>query len=825
MSLHYILSQHLLPLITLSYIAGIFASTLPVEFSNTIIHYYPFICLNGIFLLLCKTGWRKTIAVLLMLLFLQVGIYSATIAQQHPSSPHHIYTIISQPQEAVITGTIKRLYSFNGETSRFDLHAHAMRTKFENSQPITGNIRYSIAGELSQKLIPGNMVAVRAKLKRPQRYLTAGSFDYPGYLAQHDIYITGFIRSPFHLQPIDTQHSTFQHLLLLPERLRMQINHFVDSTLSGDRAAIYKALLTGDRNAITPATLENFKSSGCMHILAISGIHMSLLGVFLFSVFFWLLRRSSWLILNIDVKKAAVILCIIPLVFYAFIAGAKQPVLRALFMSLMVIGAVCYGKKHSFAGLVSLAALCLLSFSPLALFTPSFQLTFAAVIAIAAVIPWLTAVNNTIGQRFSSQFIHKSLQWLVAGCVVSAAATVGTAPLLIFHFNRISLVGVVANLAVEPVICLWSLLLGFAAIPCIWIFPSLAAFFLNIGGVGIQCAQYVAEFFASLPYSSLHLPTISPGHLIIFYLCLIFLYLSSSFPAIVRHGTAFVLCITTFLMLISPAEITKKTTTESTLTFIDIGQGSCTLLELPGGKRALIDGGAITSPGFDSGKQIIAPFLFSKGIQKIDTIIITHADSDHYSGITHVLKHFNVSILWINQINIHAAGWHDMLETAKKHEVEVQVPKDGEIIINGNEASLQVLVSGKAPRYRQKRNDGSMVLKYRHDNFSALFPGDITASRERELAKAGLDLHSTVLLAAHHGSATSSTPLFIKTVTPDIIIASSGRSWRRSFPSQKLSAQCEKLGIDFLPTSKFGSIRLKTKAGKYEVHTFRPMRL
>ncbi len=822
MSLQYILSQHLLPLITVSYITGILASSLPVEFSKTDFLHYLFLCLNGIFLLFCKSRWHKTISVLLILLFLQIGIYSAKSARQPPSSPHHIYTIISQPQEAVITGTIKRLYSFNGETSRFDLHAHAMQTKSENSRPITGNIRYSIEGELSHKLSPGEMVAVRAKLKRPHKYLTEGSFDYPAYLARHDIYITGFIRSPLHLQPIDIQQSSFQQLLFLPERLRMKINRFVDSTLSGDRAAIYKALLTGDRNAITPQTMENFKSSGCMHILAISGIHMSLLGVFLFSVFFWLLRRSSWLILNIDVKKTAVILCVSPLAMYALIAGAKQPVLRALLMSLMVIGAIFYGKKHSFAGLVSLAALCLLTFSPLALFTPSFQLTFTAVIAIAAAIPWLTKVNNTIGQRFSSRHIQKSLQWLIACCVVSAAATIGTAPLLIFHFNRISLIGVVANLVVEPVICLWSLLLGFAAIPCIWIFPSLAAIFLHIGGVGIQCAQYFTEIFASLPYSSLYLPTISPGHLIIFYVCLIVLYLSSSFPAIVRHGTALVVCVTALLMLISPAEISKKSITESTLTFLDIGQGSCTLLELPGGTRALIDGGAIASPGFNTGEQIIAPFLLSKGIQKIDTIVITHADSDHYNGITHVLKHFNVSTLWVNQINIHSEEWRNMLETAREYGVEVLIPKDGEKILNNEQASLQVLVLGKGPHTQQSRNDGSIVLKYRHDNFSALFPGDITASRERELTNARLDLHSKILLAAHHGSATSSTPEFIQAVTPELIIASSGRSWSKSFPSPKLSEQCEKLGIEFLPIIKFGSISVKTKAGMYEVHTFRP---
>lgn len=825
MSLQYILSQQLLPLITLSYIVGIFASTLPVEFSYTSTHIYLLLCLSAIFLLLCKSRWQKTISLLLILLFFQVGIYSARTAQQLPSSPHHIYTIISQPQEAVIIGTIKRIYSFSGEISRFDLRTQAIKTKTDNSQPIVGNIRYSIAGKLSQKLKPGNMVAVRAKLKRPLKYLTAGTFDYPGYLAQHNIYITGFIRSPYHLQIIDTQQSPLQQLLFLPERLRMKINRFVDSTLSDDRAAIYKALLTGDRNAITPATLENFKSSGCMHILAISGIHMSLLGVFLFSVFFWLLRRSSWLILNIDVKKTAVVLCIFPLVLYALLAGAKQPVLRALFMSLMVIGAVCYGKKHAFAGLVSLAALCLLTFSPLALFTPSFQLTFAAVIAIAAVIPWLTKINNTIGQRFSSRLIHKSLVWLVTGCVVSLAATIGTAPLLILHFNRISLIGVVANLVIEPVICLWSLLLGFAAIPCIWIFPSLAALFLHIGGVGLQCALYFSEFFSSFPYSSLHLPTISPVHLIIFYLCLIVLYLSSSFPVIARLGTVFVLITATLLMIISPAELTKKSISESTLTFIDIGQGSCTLLELPGGKRALIDGGAITSGRFDPGKQIIAPFLFSKGIQKIDTIVITHADSDHYSGVAHVLRHFNVSTLWINQTNVHSAGWDDMLETAREYGVEVQKPQDGEKIIHNDQASLQVLVSGKALQSPQKRNDGSMVLKYRHENFSALFPGDISASREKELIQAGLDLPSTVLLAAHHGSATSSSSQFIQAVTPDIIISSSGRNWRRSFPSQKLSEQCEKLGIEFLPTSKFGSISVKTKAGKYDVHTFRPKRL
>ncbi len=822
MKLQQLLSNRLLTIITLSYICGIFlTSYTSTLLMNNAYHFLLLSIVTPIFLLL-PTQWRKTNSITLVFFFIVIGHFAGTSGKLLPTSPSHLYNIIATPQETTVLGVLSRIYSFNGAVSRFDVRAEAMRTKSTDFQSVKGNIRYTMAYEFPDNIVPGSLIAVRADLKRPDKYHTVGSFNYPDYLASQNIYVTGFIDSELYLQPLATEIPFIKKCLYIPERIRHAINLFIDSTLQNNHAAIYKALLTGDRSSISPPVLENFKRSGCMHILAISGIHMSLLGLFTFTVLFWLLRRSTWLILNTNTKKVALLCSIIPLVFYAFIAGAKTPVLRSLLMSLIIIGAVCYGRKHSFAALISCAALLLLLFSPSALFSPSFQLTFAAVIAIALVIPIITKINSTLSVNTPSTIIHKSLHWVIAGTLVSLAATVGTAPLLIYHFNRISLVGVFTNLLVEPVICLWSLILGFAAVPFIAIYPPLAEILLQIGSFGITIALSVVEFLSSIPFSFVYLPTLSIIHLIIYYLCIIFLFYGGYTRRVYKIFPVTALGFTILLIFISPAEITKKYTIDSTLTFLDVGHGSCTLIELPRGKRILIDGGGITSPGFDIGERIIAPFLHSKGIQQVDTIVITHADSDHYSGIAHILKHFKVSTLWVNETEAISDRWNSLLETAKKYGVAIKNAADNKQIIKQDDVSLRILAAKIPSKTAYSRNDNSLILRYNHGSFSTLFPGDISKQREKELAESAIDLHANILLAAHHGAASSNSALFLKKVGPEVLIVSSGKKWSRSILAPQLQKRCKELGIAMLPTSQKGSISIIKKTEDYSISTLLP---
>lgn len=812
--------SHILIAVTVSYILGILLSL-----SLSIPYYIYLLFFVSIVLAFSFTLHRneKIPLIIALLFFLGIGLYSGEQSRLPPDSPLHISNYTGDDEEFVLIGTVQRLYGHNGTSSRCDVEVHSVRTVSNNFTKTQGKVRFTLLNIFPVNILPGDAVAIRAKLRKPNPPLIPGGFHYPAYLANRDIYVTGFISSPLHIQKVvryRNKTNIFQTLRYWPETLRTRINGFIDANLKGDTAAIYKALLTGDRSSVSPQVIEHFKGAGVLHILAISGLHMSLLGVCIYGACFYLLRRSTFLIHRINTRKTAAILCILPLLFYTLIAGAKTPVFRSFIMSLVVILAICYGRKHSFGSLLACAALVILLISPEELTTPSFQLSFAAVLAIAAAVPYVEKATGTLTKSIPNKRLSATLKWVVAGVMISMAATLGTAPLLMYHFNRISSVGIAANLVVEPLLCLWSLILGFIAIVFMFVWQSAAVILLQLGGMGITLAGEATAFFYQLPHSSIFLPSPSLYHIGVYYLCLcVFFFLKDvSFKPKMAFTTFFFLVF--LIMFVPVKELTKEKQTESILSFLAVGHGSSTLIEMPGGKRILIDAGALSSPGYDVGKRAIAPFLLTRGITQIDDIVITHPDSDHYNGAAFLIQHFNVDNIWVSTKKSQEKGWRQLLNTATAAGTQVILGKSQQYIANTNTSALKVMANTAGNRVSRPDNDLGLVLKYSHKDFSVIFPGDISAEVENELVKNELDLRADLLLAAHHGSASSNSRQFLESVKPGLVLVSSSRSSSFAFPSAEVARRCRQLGIALVPLNRLGTVTIATQAEGYSLETY-----
>ncbi|MDD3813440.1 MAG: DNA internalization-related competence protein ComEC/Rec2, partial [Desulfocapsaceae bacterium] len=626
-----------------------------------------------------------------------------------------------------------------------------------------------------------------------------------------DIRITGWIKSPLHIYRLD-EHPTFLHQArYLPERLRTKIGSFIEQTVTRPEiSSVYKALLIGDASGISQDTLEAFKGSGCRHILSISGAHLSILATFLFFIIYWLLRRSEYLILRYPVKKIAAGLCLLPLAIYTLLAGANTPVVRAMIMVTVFMVALCADKRKSLFIPLALAALLILLWDPNSLFTASFQLSFMAVASIALVSPLLTGlVTSEAGnESFYQRTLNRLGQFTLAALTVSMAATIGTAPLLLYYFNRISLVGPVANLPVEALICLWSLPLGFLACPLIFIAPPAAALLLHLGFLGLMLSLQVTTFFSSLPFSSLWLPTPSLTLIVLYYAAI---FVAISEIPVTRSTRIFSACawiLIIFLFIFPPSELLKQRITSSEITFLDVGQGSSTFLQLPAGRRLLIDGGGATSPNFNAGEDIIAPFLWQRGIKHLDAIMITHSDSDHYNGIPFLLQRFRPEILWINDRSGHEKAWRQMLTLADQLHIQIRIPRPGEQLIASGKAEVIHLGNPGEPD-GPKSNDQSLILRFAHKKLSCLFAGDISHKVESQLVEKNLPLQSTLLLSPHHGSSTSNSEKFLKAVSPDTIVVSAGRFQPDHFPTPEVRKRCMNLGIKMLITAEQGAITFK----------------
>jgi competence protein ComEC len=550
-----------------------------------------------------------------------------------------------------------------------------------------------------------------------------------------------------------------------------------------------------------------------VQIIAISGMHMSIIGFFLFSAFSGLLRRSEWLILHLDTKKAAALACLPPLCFYTLLAGSNTPVMRSLLMSMAVLLALCVNRQKSIFATLALAMFCLLVWSPSSLFTVSFQLTFAAVASIAAIFPFLIRLLPLSEENGRQSFSVRLQNWLIAALAVSVAATVGTAPLLLFSFNRISLVGPLANLVVEPLICLWSLSLGFLACPMVFLFPSLASLLLRAGAIGLGASIKSVGFFYGLPFASLWLPTPSPILIAVYYGALLLL-IGGRWGKGVRWTAWPVFLITLVCFWMPPSELLKHYTKDSTITFIDVGQGSASLLEIPTGKRALIDCGGQASPGFNTGEQVVGPFLWKKGFTGINAVIITHPDADHYNGLPFILKHFRPDTLWINGSAGHDQGYTELLALAKALKISIRTPVGAEILLKSEGAEVSVIENPLVMMGHESNesvNDRGMIVKFTDGTFSTVFPGDISRRVEALLVSDRPErLKAQILLSPHHGSSTSNSRAFLQAVHPEFLIVSAGIARKGVFPSRDLAEKAAIYGTKMLTTAMSGCIMVTT---------------
>ena len=422
-----------------------------------------------------------------------------------------------------------------------------------------------------------------AKVNRVSRFLTPGVFDYRLYLASQSIYMTGTIQHPAQiLFYLDRTMPWYKKILYTPERVRGRIGMFLDNHLPAEQAGMYKALLLGSRSGIDKAVLEQYKVTGCMHLLAISGIHMGLLGLMVFLVLSFLMKQSRYLLEHTHVPTLATLFTLVPLVAYGFIAGLNTPVLRALIMATFFLVAVVLRRQKSILHVIAAAALIMLIFKPLALFTVSFQLSFSAILAIAVIYPHL--LSNIEKETGSPG--RKFLTYIYTALMVSIAATLGSLPFMLLHFNRFSTIGPVMNLLVEPLLCLWALPIGLCALPILFIAPHAAAFILKIGALGIEGADWLILKGSSIPWASVWTVTPSPVEIILY--AVLVLFWTFSAKNLFRKITLTTVSILFLLYFMRGLWFTMPGAV-SEITYLDIGQGSSSLIRQPGGKTVLVE--------------------------------------------------------------------------------------------------------------------------------------------------------------------------------------------------------------------------------------------
>ncbi|MHB8908306.1 MAG: ComEC/Rec2 family competence protein, partial [Syntrophales bacterium] len=316
----------------------------------------------------------------------------------------------------------------------------------------------------------GDFIRFQSKLKLPHNFNNPGGFDYERYLRYRGIIVRGFVNDSSGIVVLrrDKGNPLRSHV----ERLRDHIRETILSSAPGTEGAVIQAMILGDQKEIPKEVMENFNRTGTTHIIAISGFNIGIVAFFSLFLVRLFMKSSEYLLLKYDIIRISVLFTILVITFYTFVAGLGISVIRASIMVVLFMVAILINRERDLYNTLAIAAFCILVITPYSLFDVSFQLSFMAVLSLLFLTPKLLALlpplpstdapANTVRERLGRQ-LKSSLRAVTIFFFASLSATLGTLPLILFYFNRLSIISLAANVIIVPI-------LGIIAIPfCLFI--------------------------------------------------------------------------------------------------------------------------------------------------------------------------------------------------------------------------------------------------------------------------------------------------------------------------------------------------------------------
>ncbi|MHA6252186.1 DNA internalization-related competence protein ComEC/Rec2 [Oceanobacillus sp. CAU 1775] len=616
----------------------------------------------------------------------------------------------------------------------------------------------------------GAACSVIGELELPAEATNPGQFNYQKYLLTKNISYQIVLKE---LTNIECEGSLFFQRFYT---LRLKLLDEAPSKLSPYTRAWLKALVLGERSEIDEQVLDTFQRWSLSHLLAISGLHI---GIIVAIVYFGLVK------LNLLTKEKAETIVLLSLPIYAVLAGGQPSVLRAVFMVVLLLLAKKMQIKFYVQDVISLVFLILIFFQPYLIYHIGFQFSFVVTFGIILTKKWLATVPSSAYQILMISFVSQIV----------------ILPLQLDYFSILQPLSIILNLLVVPYFSLFVipfmfilLLLSFLPNTLLAIFDN---FFIGTHHIVITMIQWVDRWL-DFP---LFLTDIPLWFYLIYYVILLtaFFYLQNK-----RSKHAFIAFLLLISLIIGYAS-TPYLSPRGYVTMLDIGQGDAFIIEQPHRRGVyMIDAGARFSfedmePTNTVYKQVIQPYLRSKGIHKIDALFLTHDDLDHIGSVKYMIEDGVVEDIFVSEyfpVN------EQFLEEIERSKVNIYSLTQGKTI-KLNEQSLTVL---SPIRDKQKSNENSLVLYTEIGGKTWLFTGDITKEEEKELIKK-YKLNVDVLKVAHHGSSTSTDQDFLEQINAKIALIPVGNNNRYGHPTNEVIETLTNQKIQIFRTDKHGAVQ------------------
>ena len=557
----------------------------------------------------------------------------------------------------------------------------------------------------------------------------------------------------------------------------------------GEGSSLVRALALGDRDGLSTEVRDAFRQLGLSHLLAVSGLHLGLVASLAFAAVRVSVGRSAWLAARCDTRQIALGVGVLVAIVYALFSGWAIPVRRALVFLLVLVLMVARGRSGLRAEPLAAAAIAVLGVEPGALFEPGAQLSFAATAALMFAAP----------RPGRSEFVAIGSRWSLIddAARASASAIAVTAPIAAWQFGSAAPFALFANLVAIP----WT---AFALLPT----SLLAALALGCGlepiGHGLaSVAVWIANGTLNLGlWLSDRLPLTIPStrpsgvYFVAIVLC-VALTLRARRTAPRVLGSLFV---SVLVAVAPPAPIAPP---RPRLVALEVGQGAATLVE---GQRAavLVDAGS-SFAGRDWGKRVVVPALAALGVERLDILIVSHGDLDHWGGVPAVLNAVSVGEIWVPHGAALDPAFGRIWEAARSRRIPIFERGAGSAAAAVGDLLIEPLWPLPIVE-RRSRNDRSLVVRIEVAGHSVLLPGDLEALAEYDLVSSGADLRSEVIALPHHGSRTSSTQAFLEAVGATVAIASAPCRGRFGMPHADVLARAAEAGLSVWWTGLDGAV-------------------
>lgn len=689
-------------------------------------------------------------------------------------------------------------------------------------QPASGNATVDIDGHLLG-VRAGDKLRLFVLASRPRGTFNPGEFDFSKWERSRRVFCKLRGIFPESVQPLARGSNISPRLWL--SGMRENGNSLLRANISPRRTSLAAAILIGAREQLDSERNEGFLVTGTIHVLSISGLHVGILAM----GFWWVLRTG------LLPRTPALIAAMVLTVVYALLTDLQPPVVRATILIITICIARLLGRTALGFNTLSVAGIVVLILNPLSLFLAGTQLSFLAVAAMIHFQPLLLP-----RKEFDplNHLIARTRPWHVKICKRAANATwrvflvgamiwVISFPIVWRQYGLISPVGLVINVVVWiPIIV--SLFAGFGVLVFGWVFPPLGKLCGAICDFSLWFIEASIDRGQHFWGSYFWYPSPPPWWVAVFY---IVLAVSAAFPRLrpTKMWTAALLAgwfvVAWFLASHTGAAIQRSMTTSDDqplrCTFVSVGHGTCALLELPDGRNLLYDAGRLGSPM--AATRSISAVLWSRGITHLDAVMISHADSDHFSAVPDLLERFSIGVIYVSPVMFEEIATQPALIELKKAIDKSGVPLRNFSAGQKLQASPGTRLEALHPPAKGvfgSDNANSIVLLVEHAGRRILLPGDLESpGLEDLLAEEPLDCD--VVMAPHHGSRRSDPAGFAFWSRPEFVLFSGDRNVEDIAAIEEVKNSYRARGAEVYHTAEDGAVSFELSAGGVKVETHR----